>query len=225
MYNSVSFYLIAFWRNGECPLKFSQLQSKAGWLLIPAAVVILLVVFFLFPQQSPDAVPEATLDLIQAEPLQQTETPTLESIPEQLLVDIKGQVANPGVYELMAGARMKDAIDAAGGFLATADSRAINLAMKVEDEMVIYVPEVGEEIELPVIQASAGGSSGESLIDLNKATETELMTLTGIGPSKAAAIITYRTETGNFQKIEDLMNVTGIGEKTFEQLKDSITAK
>lgn len=170
--------------------------------------------------------PEATLDLIQAEPPQQTETPNLESIPEQLLVDIKGQVANPGVYELKAGARMKDAIDAAGGFLATADSRAINLALKAEDEMVIYVPEVGEEIELPAMQASGGGgSSGETLIDLNGATETELMTLTGIGPSKAAAILTYRTETGNFQKIEDLMNVTGIGEKTFEKLKDSITVK
>lgn len=143
------------------------------------------------------------------------------------MVDIKGQVAAPGVYELPGDSRMKDAIDAAGGFLSDAEPKAINLAMKVQDEMVIYVPAIGEEAALPAPQPSAvpagGAEAADALVNLNTATDADLMTLPGIGPSKAAAIIAYRTDNGNFQKIEDLTNVTGIGEKTFEKLKDSIS--
>ena len=226
IYNSDSFYLIAFWRKEECPLKLSDLQNKFGWLLVPAVVIALLAVYFLVPQEEPDTTLETSLDLIQAEPPQQTETPTQPLVPTTLMVDIKGQVAKPGVYELPVDSRMTDAIDAAGGFLAAAEPKAINLAMKVVDEMVIYVPEVGEEAVLPVAQAgaaTAGPAAADALVNLNTATDADLMRLPGIGPSKAAAIIAYRTETGNFQKIEDLTNVTGIGDKTFEKLKDSIT--
>ncbi|WKA60068.1 helix-hairpin-helix domain-containing protein [Planococcus shenhongbingii] len=185
----------------------------------------MLAVYFLFPQQETDSDLETSLELIQAEPPQQTETPTQNPVPTILMVDIKGQVEKPGVYELPPDSRMKDAIDAAGGFLGTAEPKAINLAMKVQDEMVIYVPAVGEEAVLPAIQPSAAASAGaaEALVNLNTAADVDLMTLPGIGPSKAAAIIAYRTETGNFQKVEDLTNVTGIGDKTFEKLKDSIT--
>jgi len=228
LYNSDSFYLIASWRNGECPLKLTDLQSKFGWLLIPAVAILLLAIYFIIPQDQPDESLETSLDLIQAEPPQQTETPTQNPVPTILMVDIKGQVAAPGVYELPADSRMKDAIDAAGGFLEAAEPKAINLAMKVQDEMVIYVPAVGEEAVLPAAQPSAtagGAGAADALVNLNTATEADLMTLSGIGPSKAAAIIAYRTDNGNFQKIEDLTNVTGIGDKTFEKLKDSITVK
>lgn len=225
MYNSDSFYLIAFWRNEECPLKLSELQSKFGWLLIPAVVIVLLAIYFLIPQEKPEEDLQASLDLIQAEPPQQTETPTQTVVPTTVMVDIKGQVAKPGVYELPADSRTTDAIDAAGGFLEAAEPKAINLAMKVADEMVIYVPKAGEEAALPTAQpgATAAGGAKEALVNLNTATDAELMTLPGIGPSKAAAIIAYRTDSGNFQKVEDLTNVTGIGDKTFEKLKDSIT--
>lgn len=225
MYNSDSFYLIASWRKEECPLKLSELQNKFGWLLIPAAIIVLLAFYFLNPQEKPEENLQASLDLIQAEPPQQTETPTQNPAPTTLMVDIKGQVAKPGVYELPVDSRMTDAIDAAGGFLAAAEPKAINLAMKVVDEMVIYVPEIGEEAALPTAQpgAAAAGGAKEALVNLNTATDVELMTLPGIGPSKAEAIIAYRTDSGNFQKIEDLKNVTGIGDKTFEKLKDSIT--
>jgi competence protein ComEA len=224
--------LIASWRKEECPLNFSDLQSKFGWLLIPAIAVFLLAVYFLIPQDKPDSDPETSLDLIQAEPPQQTETPTQNPVPTILMVDIKGQVATPGVFELPADSRMKDAIDAAGGFLETAETKAINLAMKVQDEMVIYVPAVGEESVLPAalpgtavgaVGAAGAAGAADALVNLNTATDAELMTLPGIGPSKAAAIIAYRTDNGSFQKIEDLTNVTGIGDKTFEKLKDAIT--
>lgn len=119
---------------------------------------------------------------------------------------------------------MQDAIDAAGGFTPEADSRTINLALIVVDETSLYVPAAGEEAILPsTAQAASAGGSG--LININTATEAELMELPGIGPSKAAAILAYRDEAGKFNATEELTEVTGIGDKTFEQLKDLITAK
>lgn len=224
IYNSDSFYLIADCGKEGTLLNFSQLQNKIGWLLIPAIAILIAAIYFLAPQEEP----EATLELIQAEPPPQTEPPTPSNpIPELIMVDIKGQVATPGVYELRAGARAKDAIQAAGGFLETAETVSINLAMIVQDETVLYVPGIGEEVSLPALQAQPQAQSpeGRAIVDLNSATEAELMTLPGIGPSKAAAIIAYRTENGKFQKVDDLTNVTGIGDKTFEQLKDGITVK
>lgn len=197
------------------------MKDKIGWLLIPAIAFAAAAIYFLTPQDDP----EATLELIQTEPPPKIETP-IESnpIPEVIMVDIKGQVANPGVYELQTGARAKDAIQAAGGFLETAETLSINLAMVIQDEMVLYVPEIGEEAAVPSIQAQqpAAAEAG-SLVNLNTATAEELMTLTGIGPSKADAILSYRTENGNFQSIEDLTKVSGIGDKTFEKLKEAIT--
>lgn len=197
------------------------MKDKFGWLLIPAIAFAAAAIYFLAPQDDP----EATLELIQTEPPPQIETP-IESnpIPEVIMVDIKGQVANPGVYELQTGARAKDAIQAAGGFLETAETLSINLAMVIQDEMVLYVPEIGEEAAVPAIQAQQPtAAEAGSLVNLNTATAEELMTLTGIGPSKAEAILSYRTENGNFQSIEDLTKVTGIGDKTFEKLKEAIT--
>lgn len=187
---------------------------------------MLLLIYFLFPQEEPETAPATSLELINAESPQQTETPETES-PETaatLMIDIKGQVANPGVYELPAGSRMQNAIDAAGGFTAEADSRAINLALIVVDETSLYVPAAGEEAEVPATVQTASGAGG-SLININTATEAELMELPGIGPSKAAAILAYRDEAGKFKNPEELMEVTGIGDKTFEQLKELITAK
>ncbi|MGI2326526.1 helix-hairpin-helix domain-containing protein [Planococcus sp. YIM B11945] len=210
-------------------MNFSQLQNKIGWLLIPAAVILILAIYFLVPQDEPDAVPAASLDLIQAESPQQTEPQPQEvQIPDFVMVDVKGQVANPGVYELPIDARMQDAIDAAGGFSEKADNRAINLAQKLQDEMAIYVPAQGEEIVMPAapgVSSDSPGASSDATVNLNSATDTELMTLPGIGPSKAAAIIAYRTDNGNFQTVEDLKEVTGIGEKTFEKLKELISVK
>lgn len=194
--------------------------------MIPAAAIALLLIYFLFPQGNPEKTPVPSLELINDESPQQTETPENEDpvIESTVMIDMKGQVANPGVYELAPGSRMQDAIDAAGGFTSEADSRAINLALIVADETSLYVPAAGEEIVLPALEqtASAGGSS---LININQATETELMELPGIGPSKAAAILAYREEAGSFKTPEELTEVSGIGDKTFEQLKELITTK
>ena len=184
------------------------------------------MIYFFFPQGKAETTPATSLELINAESPQQTETPENENpvIESKLMIDMKGQVISPGVYELPAGSRMQDAIDAAGGFTPEADSRAINLALIVVDETSLYVPAIGEEASLPAT-AQASSAGGDSLININLATEVELMELPGIGPSKAAAILAYRDEAGSFKSPEELMEVTGIGDKTFEQLKDLIITK
>ncbi|PQD96441.1 competence protein ComE [Pradoshia eiseniae] len=146
--------------------------------------------------------------------------------PSILKVDIKGAVQKPGVYEFKQGDRVTDVIGMAGGLSEAADSTQVNMAQLVEDEMVVYIPIVGEETQ--AVQAAADGMSGGgkegALIDINKATLEELQELPGIGPSKAAAIIAKRDELGSFKTIEDLKLVSGIGEKTYEKLKDLISS-
>lgn len=157
--------------------------------------------------------------------------------PVVIKVDVKGAVRTPGVYMAEPGDRVIDVIAAAGDFTKEANLDKVNLAQVVEDQMVIYVPIMGEEDGAEeVLSALAtstsesqtvgkAGSSGKALVNLNIATQAELETLTGIGPSKAIAIIEYRETTGKYQQIEDLKNIPGIGDKTFEKLKDSITVK
>lgn len=193
---------------------------------MPAVVGGGLLVYSLTGEE-PAAVTEVPFDLPQAES-PQPEKPQVELIPETVMIDLKGQVAAPGVYELPAGSRMTDAIDAAGGLLEGAESRAINLAMKLQDEMTVYIPKVGEEaVDLPTVEAvsTPGAAASEGLININTATAADLEQLPGIGPSKAAAIIAHREENGDFPAVESLTDVTGIGDKTFEALKDSITTK
>jgi len=150
---------------------------------------------------------------------------------KQVIVDVKGAVKFPGVYQLTSEERVIDAITYAGGYLEEAETRYINHAQKLLDEMVIYIPKKGESLdEMQSIgqgvhstsfDSNASPTSGE-LVNLNTADETALSTLPGIGPSKAQAILAYRDEIGSFKSIEELKNVSGIGEKTFEKLKDSI---
>ena len=147
--------------------------------------------------------------------------------PKEIKVDVKGAVQVPGLYVALEGERVFDLVEKAGGFTEEADQNHVNLAQIVEDQMVIYVPVIGEEenvlLQAGIGNVGTGNVQKEQKINLNTASEVELQTLTGIGPSKAAAIIQYRTENGPFKSIEDLKNISGIGEKTFEKLKEDIT--
>ena len=166
--------------------------------------------------------------------LKNSESKTKELKEETIVVDIKGEVNNPGIYEVPSNTRIMDVINAAGGLTTFADTNNINLSKIVEDEMVIIIESVNEESNDYTINndgainpSDALGSSGDkpssSLISLNRASKEELMTLSGIGESKADAIIEYRNKTGGFKKIEELMEVSGIGEATFNKIKDNIT--
>lgn len=142
-----------------------------------------------------------------------------------IFVDIKGAVKNPGVYQMKAGDRVKDAIDAAGGLTDEADSQKVNLAQRVEDQMVIVVPKVGEEAtEIPA-GAMSKEATKDGKVNINTATVEELKTLKGVGEKKAEAIIEYRKKNGSFKTKEDLMKVRGIGKKLFESFQERIVTQ
>ncbi|WP_056989617.1 helix-hairpin-helix domain-containing protein [Lacticaseibacillus camelliae] len=149
--------------------------------------------------------------------------------PKNGYVHIKGAVKKPGVYPVEATTRWVDVVALAGGLAGNADVSQVNLAQLAVDQDSLYIPKAGEEVPAAALPASGGGaaatasSASGALVNLNTATETELQTLSGIGPKKAADIIAYRDQNGGFKAVEDLKNVSGIGDKTFERLAPLVT--
>ena len=139
---------------------------------------------------------------------------------EKIFVDVKGAVKHPGVFETTKDKRVKDLIEEAGGLLEDADTSTLNLSQKVKDQMVIYVLKHGEKPK----QISDGGTSSSSgdMININTANLEQLMKISGVGKTKAEAIISYREKNGDFKKKEDITKVRGIGKATFEKIKDKI---
>ena len=139
---------------------------------------------------------------------------------EKIFVDVKGAVKHPGVFETTKDKRVKDLIEEAGGLLDDADTSTLNLSQKVKDQMVIYVLKHGEKPK----QISDGGSSSSNadVININTANKEQLMKISGVGKTKAEAIISYREKNGDFKKKEDITKVHGIGKATFEKIKDKI---
>lgn len=151
------------------------------------------------------------------------------SAETEMYVDVDGAVASPGVYRLNDGARVAQAIDAAGGLTAEADVTGLNRASKVADGQKLYVPKVGEQQTVTAGGGADGGAvvtSGANdaagLVNINTASVAELQTLSGIGPSMAQSIIDERTKNGPFASVDDLMRVSGIGEKKLAKIKDCI---
>jgi len=152
---------------------------------------------------------------------------TLRPVPTEtpIVVHITGAVPRPGVYALPGGARVQDAISAAGGFLAEADKDFINLARVLEDGEMLEIPFMegfSPVIATPVQSIIVSGSDTD-LININTASSFELESLPGIGPTTAQKILDYREENGPFFSIEDIINVSGIGPGTYERIKDLIT--
>lgn len=147
--------------------------------------------------------------------------------PEEIVVDVKGAVKQPGIYHLPADARVFQAIEAAGGTTEEADETMLNLADFLSDGTAVIVPVQGEDPhELLRMTAGTGGDSASGgKVNVNRATEAELQTLTGIGPSKAAAIIRDRDENGPYETVDELTRVSGIGEKTLENIRADITVR
>lgn len=149
---------------------------------------------------------------------------------EDKKVYISGEVVNSGVYDIKDGDRLDDLVKRAGGFTEKADLNSINLAMRLEDQMKIYIPNIDEnqnistsDTNLTIGEINTSNTHTQSQkINLNIATKEELMSLPNIGEKRAQAILDYRQEN-KFQKIEDIKNVSGIGDKYFEAMKDLIT--
>lgn len=165
----------------------------------------------------------------------------IEAAVETIFIDIKGEVDNPGVYEMQLGDRVIDAVQIAGGFTDEATTDNVNLSKKLKDESVIIIPSYLKDYENvtikndyeidindDIVQSEKNESdekieSSSSLVNINTASVVELMSLDGIGESKAKAIIEYRDINGDFKNILDIKNVSGIGESIYEKIKDYIT--
>ena len=139
----------------------------------------------------------------------------------KIVVDIKGEIKNPNIYWLEEGCIIEDLINIAGGITEEGDLSKINRAQKLNDHEVVIIPNINDkESEIENIISS---SNDKNKVNINTASINELDTLSGIGPSKAEAIIKYREENGTFKSIEEIKNVTGIGEALFEKFKENIT--
>ena len=138
---------------------------------------------------------------------------------EKIFVDVKGAVKHPGVFETTKDKRVKDLIEEAGGLLDDADTSTLNLSQKVKDQMVIYVLKHGEK---PKQISDSSSSSNTDVININTANKEQLMKISGVGKTKAEAIIAHREKNGDFKKKEDITKVRGIGKATFEKIKDKI---
>lgn len=187
------------------------------WLGLVAIIVTVLFLFFWKTNQHTERSVIATD--VQAKDVEKKSKPKILDAKEQkkILIDMKGAVVKEGVYEMKEGDRFKDAVEKAGGFLPEADIKKVNLAQIVQDQMILYVPNKNEQV-----QDVATSSKGKGKVQINAASKEQLEKITGIGSRKAESILKYREEHGPFQKIEDLLEIDGIGVKSLEKIKDQI---
>lgn len=188
------------------------------WLGLVA--IIGTVLFLLFWKTNQHTERTVITTDVQAKELEKKSKPKISDTKQQkkiIVIDMKGAVVKEGVYEMKEGDRVKDAIEKAGGFLPGADRKKVNLAQMVQDQMILYVPNENEQV-----QEVAAISKREGKVQVNTASKEQLEKITGIGSRKAESILKYREEHGPFQKIEDLLEIDGIGVKSLEKIKDQI---
>lgn len=212
---------------------YIEMLKEYKWqIALPAVAGLLMATFLIFSQPAKSDQTGLT-DFSQTEQtssssnlVEETSTEASEE-PTQLVVDVKGAVVKPGLYTLEAGARVNDAVEAAGGLTSQADPKSINLAQKLSDEAVVYVASKDENISVVASTTASSAMSQEekntNLVNLNTATEADLQTISGIGAKRAADIIAYREANGGFKSVDDLNNVSGIGDKTMESIRPYVT--
>lgn len=194
--------------------------------------IIFLSVFFLFstvlsgcnPSEETIFYENRDLPQISGSVLLQEET-VEETADDMIYVSIQGSVESPGVYKMPVGSRVYELINLAGGIVGTADTRGINMVTELTDGTQLFIPSLEEESG-NTASASAGlNETSSGLVNINTAGLDELMTLNGIGKTRAEAIIAYREKGNSFEKIEDIMNVNGIKNGIYEGLKDQICVR
>lgn len=202
--------------------KWEELNWKVKGSVLFVCFIIGMGLFWMNRQG--EEVEEAATSLAETTILPQ-EVEDKTTVSTVIYVDVKGEVHHPGVYQMKAENRVKDLIEAAGGFTPLADNQKLNLAQLLEDQMVIVVPKKGEEVnselaQAPTSQKKEVGKEGK--VNINTATVEELKTLKGIGEKKAEAIIEYRKKNGSFKNKEELMKVRGIGKKLYESFQERV---
>lgn len=203
-------------------------------ILIIGVLAIALMVWNIYNSQNDDRAIESAEILISENNI--TKENKSEDEEEIIVVHITGEVKKPGVVKVKEGSRIENIIEAAGGLTENADITDVNLAYVVEDGVKIRIPSNNDEDaseESYITEDSGKGvmiteekqSGSSSIVNINTATQTELEELPGIGPSIATRIIEYRDQNGKFKSVDDIKNVTGIGDSKFEKIKDYIKVK
>ena len=201
-------------------------------IVICACLGLALGGFFLLKPSSQTSVKETNLQAEVAAVSKETSTEKevkkeeKDESPEQdlITVDVKGAVKSPGIYDLPVGSRVHDAVQKAGGLTEEADSKSLNLAQKVSDEALVYVPTKGEEAaSQQAASETTPSTSKDKKVNLNKASLEELKQVKGLGGKRAQDIIDHREANGKFKSVDELKKVSGIGAKTIEKLKDYVT--
>ena len=205
------------WRN-----KWEEMNWKVKGSVLFVCLIIGMGLFWMSRQE--EEVEEVAPSLSETTILPQ-EVEDKTTVSTIIYVDVKGEVHHPGVYQMKAENRVKDLIEAAGGFTPLADDQKLNLAQLLEDQMVIVVPKKGEEVNSELAQTPTPHKKKvekEGKVNINTATVEELKTLKGIGEKKAEAIIEYRKQNGSFKNKEELMKVRGIGKKLYESFEERV---
>lgn len=188
------------------------------WLGLVVIIGTLIFLFFWKTNQQTER--SLVTTEVQVKDVEKKSKPKVLDAKEQkkiIIIDVKGAVFKEGVYEMKEGDRVKEAVEKAGGLLPDADVKKVNLAQMVQDQMLLYVPNKNEPV-----QEGATFSKSEGKVQINTASKEQLEKITGIGSRKAESILKYREEHGPFQKIEDLLEIDGIGAKSLEKIKDQI---
>lgn len=192
------------------------------FLGILGLIVIIIIIVYVFTKENSTTygfVGEETNEIIESQDEEETNN--------VIIIHVAGEVLNEGIVEISSNSRISDAINAAGGLTEEADISKINLASPLKDGEKVYIPnseelKSGSYIEIKETEdITSYRETGK--VNINTATQTELETLSGIGPSTALKIINYRKQNGKFKSIEDIKNVSGIGEAKFNSIKDSIS--
>ncbi|VTX62362.1 ComE operon protein 1 [Granulicatella adiacens] len=202
--------------------KWEEMNWKVKGNVLFVCLIIGMGLFWMSRQG--EEVEEAATSLAETTILPQ-EVEDKTTVSTVIYVDVKGEVHHPGVYQMKAENRVKDLIEAAGGFTPLADDQKLNLAQLLGDQMVIVVPKKGEEVNSELAQAPTSQKKEvgkEVKVNINTATVEELKTLKGIGEKKAEAIIEYRKKNGSFKNKEELMKVRGIGKKLYESFQERV---
>lgn len=208
-----------------------NLDNKQKNIVIIVGIIIIIgILYFIYngiDKKSTDQIDNNMLSI-------ENNTKENEGSKELVIVHITGAVKTPGIVKLPEGARIEDAIDKAGGLTEDADISDVNLAYVLEDGIKIKIPTISEEKNEEIIINSSGegivekeisNNSENKIININKANETDLQTLPGIGASLAGRIVEYRNSNGKFNEIEDIKNVSGIGDSKYENIKNFICVK
>ena len=211
-----------------------NLNKNQKLIILIVGLIILFVISFYIFQKVQDSKYEESMqeELLEGNAVVE-EVKKEETGENYIIVHIAGSIKNGGIITAKEGSRVSDIINLAGGLSENSDISKVNLAYKVEDGQKIYIPSMEDKnvVDHYITFESGegiieqGNSEKQEIVNINTATQTELETLSGVGPSTALNIIKYREENGKYSSIEDIKNVPGIGESKFEQLKDSIKVK